>query len=82
MRNHPPTFKSRYDPDGAQTSLQGVDYIFGVMVTSDNQKVRLDTHMLTEKVEFWWTNAKRRLEVGGAMVLMVEYGKCTKFFTK
>jgi hypothetical protein len=25
MRNHPPTFKGRYDPNGAQTWLQGVD---------------------------------------------------------
>jgi len=28
MRNHPPTFKGRYDPDGAQTSLKEVERIF------------------------------------------------------
>jgi len=54
-------FKGRCDSDGAQTWLQGVDRIFRAMVTSDDQKVRL-THMLAEKAEFWWDNAKRRLE--------------------
>jgi len=28
MRNHPPTFKGRYDPDGAQTWLKEVERIF------------------------------------------------------
>jgi len=38
------------------------------MVTNDDQKVRLTTHMLVEEAEFWWANAKRRLEAGGDMV--------------
>jgi len=37
-------------------------------VTNDDQKVRLDTHMLAEEDEFWWANAKRRLEAGGAVM--------------
>ena len=28
MRNHPPTFKGRYDPDGAQTWLKEVERSF------------------------------------------------------
>jgi hypothetical protein len=37
------------------------------MVTSEDQKVRLATHMLAEEAEYWWTNAKGRLEAGGAV---------------
>jgi len=28
LRNHPPTFKGRYDPDGAQKWLKEVERIF------------------------------------------------------
>ncbi|KEH16487.1 hypothetical protein MTR_0169s0060 [Medicago truncatula] len=31
MRNHPPTFKGRYDPDGAQTWLKEIERVFRVM---------------------------------------------------
>jgi len=31
LRNHPPTFKGRYDPDGAKTWLKEVERIFRVM---------------------------------------------------
>jgi len=31
LRNHPPTFKGRYDPDGAQMWLKEVERIFRVM---------------------------------------------------
>jgi hypothetical protein len=31
LRNHPPTFKGRYDPDGAQTWVKEVERIFRVM---------------------------------------------------
>ena len=34
LRNHPPTFKGRYDPDGAQTWLKEVERIFRVMQCS------------------------------------------------
>ena len=31
LRNHPPTFKGRYDPDGAQVWFKEVERIFRVM---------------------------------------------------
>jgi len=45
-----------------------VERIFRFMVTSDDQKLRLATNMLAKEDEFWWTNAKRRLEIGGEVV--------------
>ena len=45
-----------------------MERIFCAMVTSDDQKVRLATHMLAEEAEFWWTNVKGRLETGGEVV--------------
>ena len=68
LRNNPPTFKGRFDPEGAQTWVQGIERIFRAMVTSDDQKVRLATHMLAKEAEFWWTNAKGRLETGEEVV--------------
>ena len=50
-RNHPPTFKGRYDPDGAQTWLKEVERIFRVMQCSEVQKVRFCTHMLAEEAD-------------------------------
>jgi len=32
LRNHPPTFKGRYDPDRAQMWLKEVEIIFRVMI--------------------------------------------------
>ena len=37
------------------------------MGTSEDQKVRLATHMLAEEADYWWTNAKGRLEAGGTV---------------
>jgi len=68
MRNNPPTFKGRFNPDGAQTWIQGVERIIRAMVTSDDQKVRLVSHMLVDEAEYWWTGAKRRLEASGEVV--------------
>ena len=34
LRNHPPTFKGRYDPDGAQNWLKEIERIFRVMECS------------------------------------------------
>ena len=31
LRNYPPTFKGRYDPDGAQTWLKEIERVFRVM---------------------------------------------------
>ncbi|XP_039688531.1 uncharacterized protein [Medicago truncatula] len=38
LRNHPPTFKGRYDPGGAQKWLKEVERIFRVMQCSEVQK--------------------------------------------
>jgi len=46
LRNHPPTFKGRYDPDRAQTWLKEVERIFRVMQCNEAQMVRFGTHML------------------------------------
>jgi len=35
LRNHPPTFKGRYDPDGAQNWLKEIERIFRVMECSE-----------------------------------------------
>lgn len=53
LRNHPPTFKGRYDPDGAQKWLKEVERIFRVMQCSEVQKVRFGTHMLAEAADDW-----------------------------
>jgi hypothetical protein len=42
-----------------------MERIFRAMVTSEDQKVRLATHMLAEEAEYWRTNAKGRLETTG-----------------
>jgi hypothetical protein len=73
LRNSPPTFKGRYDPDGAQTWMQAMERIFCAMVTSEDQKVRLATHMLAEEVEYWLTNAQGRLEAGGGAVTWARF---------
>lgn len=66
MRNNPLTFKGRYDPEGAQVWLQGIERIFRAMATIDEHKVYLATHMLAEEAEFWWENTCHRLEAVGA----------------
>ncbi|KEH16870.1 hypothetical protein MTR_0080s0060 [Medicago truncatula] len=40
LRNHPPTFKGRYDPDGDQTWLKEIKRVF--RVSSEVQKVRFE----------------------------------------
>jgi hypothetical protein len=59
--------------------MQGVERIFRVMVTSDDQKVRLATYMLAEEAEYWWDGAKRRLEASGEVV---SWGKFRSEFLK
>jgi hypothetical protein len=44
LRNCPPTFKGRYDPDGAQKWLKEVERIFRVMQCGEVQMVRFGTH--------------------------------------
>jgi len=52
MRNKPPTFKGRFDPEGALTWKESMERIFHAMGTNDGQKVRLATHMLAEEAEY------------------------------
>jgi len=56
LRNHPPIFKGRYDPDGAQKWLKEVERIFRVMQCSEVQKVHFGTHMLAEEEDDWWVS--------------------------
>jgi len=49
LRNHPPTFKGRYDPDGAQTWLKEIERVFRVMQCTEVQKVRFGTHIVTPR---------------------------------
>jgi hypothetical protein len=62
LRNHPPTFKGRYDPDGAQTWLKEIERFFRVMQCTDDQKVRFGTHMLAEEADDWWVSTQTTLE--------------------
>jgi len=52
MRNKPPTFNGRFDPEGALTWKESMEMIFRAMVTNDDQKVRLAAHMLAEEAEY------------------------------
>jgi len=51
LRNHPPTFKGRYDPDGAQTWLKEIERVFRFMQCMDVQKVCFGTHKLAEEAD-------------------------------
>jgi hypothetical protein len=68
LRNHPPTFKGRYDPDGAQTWLKEVERVFRVMQCTDGQKVRFGTHMLAEEADDWWVSLQPTLEQDDAVI--------------
>jgi len=68
-RNKPSTFKGRFNPEGALTWMEGMERIFRAIVTNDDQKVRLATHMLVEEAEYWWTSTKRRIETSGVLSL-------------
>jgi len=65
LTNHPPTFKGRYNPDGAQKWLKEVERIFRVMQCSEVQKVRFGTHMLAEEADDWWVSLLPVLEQDG-----------------
>ncbi|KEH16155.1 hypothetical protein MTR_0297s0030 [Medicago truncatula] len=51
MRNHPATFKGRYDPDGAQTWLKEIERVFSVMQCTEVQKVRFGTNQMAEEAD-------------------------------
>jgi len=52
---------------------KGMEGIFRAMVSSDDQKVKLDTHMLAEEDEYWWAGAKRRIETSEEVVTRVRF---------
>jgi hypothetical protein len=68
LRNHPPTFKGRYDPDGAQTWLKEIERVFRVMQCTDDQKVHFGTHMLAEEADDWWVSLQPTLEHNDAVI--------------
>lgn len=68
QKNNPPTFKGRYDSDGAQTWLREIEKIFRVMTCTEAQKVQFGTHMLSEEAENWWNNTRQRIETPGTAV--------------
>jgi hypothetical protein len=57
-----------YDPDGAQEWMREIERIFRAMVCTDEQKVRLGTHMLIGEAGDWWDNARQRLEATGTVI--------------
>lgn len=65
QRNNPPTFKGRYDPEGAHAWLRDIEKVFRVMVYTKAQKVQFGAHMLTEEDDDLWGNTCQRLEVAG-----------------
>ena len=65
QKNNPPMFKGAYDPDGAQKWLKEIERIFRVTECADNQKVRFDTHMLSEEADDWWVATRTELEATG-----------------
>jgi hypothetical protein len=75
LKNHPPTFKGRYDPDGAQTRLKEIERVFWVMQCTENQKVRFGTHMLAEEADDWWVSLLPALEQDGAVVTWAYLGE-------
>jgi len=68
LRNHPPTFKGRYNPDGAQTWLKEIERIFRVMQWNEIQRVRFGTHMFVEEADDWWVCILPTREHGGGVV--------------
>jgi hypothetical protein len=68
LRNHPLTFKGRYDRDGAQTWLKEIERVFRVMQCTEDQKVCFGTNMLAEEVDDWWVSLLPILEQDGAVV--------------
>jgi len=73
QRNHLPTFKGRYDTDGAQTWLKKIERIFWIMQSNEVQRVRFGTHMLAEEADDWWVSILPTLEQGGGVVTRVMF---------
>jgi len=73
LRNHPPTFKGRYDPDGAQTWLKEIERVLIVMQCTEVHKVRFGTHTLVGEADDWWIGLLPILEQDGAEVTWVVF---------
>jgi len=53
--------------------MEGMERIFRAMVTNNDQKVRLATHMLAEEAEYWLTSTKRKIEASGDVITWVRF---------
>ena len=73
--NTPPTFKGRYDPDGAQEWLKAIEKIFRVMNCTEEQKVRFGTHMLAGEADDWWVSARSVLEGSGEEITWAVFSR-------
>ncbi|XP_050874961.1 uncharacterized protein LOC127078558 [Lathyrus oleraceus] len=73
QRNNPPTFKGRYDPDGARTWIREIERIFRVIDCYEVQKVWFGTHMFAEEVDDWWINTRQALDVAAEVVTWVVF---------
>ena len=62
-KNHPPVFKGRFDPDGAQLWLKEIERIFIVKECAEERKVRLESHMLRGEADDWWVGMRAILDV-------------------
>lgn len=84
QRNNPPTFKGRYDPEGAHIWLREIEKIFRVMASTEDQQGLFGTHMLSEEAEDWWDNAHQRMEDEGTEVTWVVFitSFIEKYFSK
>ncbi|XP_050915354.1 uncharacterized protein LOC127130378 [Lathyrus oleraceus] len=68
QNNNLPTFKGRYDPEGAHTWVQEIEKIFRVMACTNAQKVLFGPHMLSKEAKYWWENTHQRMEYVGTTI--------------
>jgi hypothetical protein len=68
MWNIPATFNERYDSEGTQLWLQGLERFFRVMVCTNAQRVMSATHMLAKEAEYWWANTSHKMEAVGTVI--------------
>jgi hypothetical protein len=68
LRNEPPAFKGKYNPDAAQEWIDDIERIFRAMACTDAQKVMLATHVLAGDAEHWWRHAYQRMVEAGTLL--------------
>ena len=73
QRENPPTFKGKYDPDGALEWLKKIERIFCVIDCTQAQKVRYGTHMLAVEADDWLLETCQKLEDAGENVTWVVF---------